>query len=114
MAGQAVMGQLGRGAIGVGGQQAGVGGMQPHLLARQQVAVHGLLQQRMAKRIAASGGVARQHADVDRLVQAPLQLGFGLSADLGETSVRDPAAGHRGHSQHLLGRLRQLLDPGQQ
>ena len=114
MAGQTVVGQLGRGAVGIGGQQPGVGGVQPHLLARQQVAVDRLLQQRMAKRVAPGGGVGRQHPGADRLVQALLQLGLGLAGNRGEQPVGHPAAGHRRHPQHLLGRLRQPLDPGQQ
>ena len=54
---QAVVGQLGRGAVGLGREQAGVGGMQSYLLAWEQVAVDRLLQQRMAKRVASGGGV---------------------------------------------------------
>jgi hypothetical protein len=114
MAGQAVVGQLGRGAAGLGGQQAGAGGVQPHLLARQQVAVDRLLQQRVAERVAPGGGVGRQHPGADRLLQALLQLGLGLAGDAGQQPVGHPAAHDRRHPQHPLGRLRQPLDPGQQ
>ena len=75
MAGQAVVGQLGRGAVGAGGQQAGVGGVQAHLLTRQQVAVDRLLEQRVPEGVAPGGGVGGQHPGPDRLVQAVLQVG---------------------------------------
>jgi hypothetical protein len=114
MTGQTVVGQLGRGAAGLGGQQAGVGGVQPHPLAREQVAVDRLLEQRMAERVAPGGGVAGQHPGADRLVQALLQVGLGPPGHAGEQPVGHPAAGHRRHPQHLLGRLGQPLDPGQQ
>ena len=114
VASQAMVGELGRGAFRLGGKQAGVGGMEPHLLAWQQVAIDRLLQQRVAERIGPGGAVGHQDAGADRLPQALLQLGLGPPGDLGEQPVGHPAAGHRRDPQHLLGRLGQRLDPGEQ
>ena len=114
VAGQTMVGQLGRGAAGVGGQPTGIGGVQPHLLARQQVAVDRLLEQGMAEGVAPGGGVDHEHPSVDRLAQALLQVGLGQAGDLGEQRVGHPPAGHRRRPQHPLGRLGQPLDPGQQ
>ena len=67
VAGQAVPGQLGRRgravlAVGVGlGQQARVGGVEAGPLARQQVAVDGLLEQGVAEPVALGGGAGHQH-----------------------------------------------------
>ena len=68
----------------------------------------------MAKRIGASGAVGHKDAGADRLTQALLQVGLGPPGDLGEQPVGHPPAGHRRYPQHLLGRLGERLDPGEQ
>jgi hypothetical protein len=102
---QTVVGKLGRSAIG-GGEHPGVGGMQPYLLAGQQVGVDRLLQQRMAEHVGPGGLVGHQYAGRDRFTQSRLQVGLGPFSDLGEQRVGYPAAGHRRDPKHLLGRLR--------
>ena len=111
---QAMVGEFRGDTLSVAGEDAGIGGVQPHLLAWQQVAVDRLLQQRVAKRVAPGWAVGDKDAGADRLTQALLQVGLGPSGDLGEQPVGDPAAGHRRYPQYLLGRLGERLDPGQQ
>jgi len=113
MAGQTVVHQLGRDALSLAGKQAGVGGVQPYLLARQQVAVDRLLQQRMAKRIGATGPVRYKDAGTDRLAQTLLKFRLGPPGHLGEQAVDYPAAGYRPDPQHLLGWLGEGFDPSQ-
>jgi hypothetical protein len=67
----------------------------------------------MAEGVGVAGLVDGQDVAGDRLAQQPHQL-LGVLADhLGQQLVVHPGAGHRGHLQHPLGRLRQRLHPGQ-
>jgi hypothetical protein len=82
VAGQAVPGQLGRQGVAVAvggglGEQAGVGGVEPGPLAREQVAVDGLLEQGVAEPVALGGRAGHQHLAGDGVTQAPLDLGLG-------------------------------------
>ena len=120
VAGQAVPGQLGRrgrGVVAEGsavGQQPRVGGVQAGPLARQQVAVDGLLEQGVAEPVALGGGAGHQHLPGDGVAQPPLDLGLGPAGGRDQQLVADPAAGHRGHLEDLLGQVGEALDAAEE
>ncbi len=107
VAGEIVVGQLGR-----RGEQAGERGMEPGALARQQVGVDGLLQQRVAEGVAVA--LDPEQAARDDLAHRLLELGQRQPRHLAQQLVLDPAPGHGGGAQHPLPRLREHLDPGHQ
>jgi hypothetical protein len=74
-------------------------------LAWQQVAVDGLLEQGVAEPVALGGGAGDQHLPGDGVAQAPLDLGLWPARGRDQQLVADPAAGHRGHLEDLLGQL---------
>ena len=101
-----VPGEVSRAGAVAGGQQPGVGGMQPHALTGQEVAIDGLLQQRVAEGVAV--GTVR-HEDV---------VGDGLAQGFVELGGREPGRGAQewiGHPPASDGRHpRDLLDGGRQ
>jgi hypothetical protein len=113
---QRVVGQLGRRPRDVAvalGEEPRVRGVQPHPLAGQQVAVHGLLQQRVPERVALAV-LGDQHVVGDRLAERLLHLGVAQPAGRLQQRVGDPPAGDRGHPGDPLRGGGQPLQPGEQ
>ena len=99
-----VVGQLGVGALGAGGGQGRVGlerlghrAVQPQPLARQQLGVHRLLQQRVPEAVAV--GVHDQRLVLDRGAQSGRPLGRRHRRDPLEEPVVDLPADQRGHAR---------------
>ena len=87
--------------------------MQPHPAPRQQVGEHRFPQQRVPEPEAAVVG-DHQQVVVHRLRRRRLQLAGGQPSDGGHQLVAHPSSGDRGDPQHLLSRVRSLLDPTRQ
>ena len=97
-----VPGQLGRGArCPAVGQRGGVLGVQPDPLARQQVVVHGLAEQRVPEGVAAVAG--HEHVHLDGLAQRLLEVAGVEAGGDGEQVVRDLAAGDARDPHGLAG-----------
>ncbi|WP_460716416.1 hypothetical protein, partial [Microbispora hainanensis] len=109
--GEVVMGQLGGGAAAFG-EQRGERGVQAGALARQQVVVDGLLEERVPEGVAVAA--RREQPLRDDLAQRVLQRQVAEPGRVAQQVVPDPAAGHRGDPQHLAGGVRQGLHPGEQ
>ena len=92
------------------------GGVQARPLAREQVVVDGLLEQRVAERVVLVAGTRLGHQDVlaDGFAQRGVQ-GLGVDARRVHEQVRvDVLARGGGHAQDLLGRVGQARDAGEQ
>jgi hypothetical protein len=107
----AVVRELG-GGPGHAGQQARQPGVQPGPLPRHQVAVHRLAQERVPEPVAV-GPVGRQQLVARRLAQRRLVSVVGQAGG-GPDQVVGAAAGHGGHPQHPLRRVRQAFHARQQ
>ena len=82
------------------------------VLAREQVVVDDLAQERVAE-LVAPAGVGHDHVRLGGLAHDGAQLGAAQPAGVGEHVVRQDARG-REQPQHLLGGLAQALDPHHQ
>ena len=112
VAGQAVVRQLGGGPRHVR-QQGREPAVEPGPLARQQVVVDRLAQQRVAEGVAV-GGVRHQQLVGHRVPDRVVVGGPGQPRGGPDEGVIGPPAGHRGRPQHLLGGIRHPFHPGQQ
>ena len=113
-----VVGDLGRGAAGRdevrrGLDRGGVAGVQPGVLAGQQVVVHRLADQRVAELVSAVG-VGDDELGGDGRAQRLVELRLREAGDLGEQLVGDAGATGGGDPQHRLGGFGQPVDAGQQ
>ena len=97
---------------GLGLERARQGEVQLGVLAREEVVVDDLAQQRVAELVAAAR-VGDDHVRLRGLAHDGAQLGPAEAARVGEHVVRDHARGGE-QPQHLLGRLAQALDPDHQ
>ena len=84
--------------------------------AREQVVVDGLLDQRVAERVALHAGrrVGDEDLALDALAQGVVQGAFIDGERLSEQRRVDALTGRRGHAQELLGGLGQIGDTGQE
>ena len=96
----------------LGLERAGEREVQLGVLARQQVVVDDLAQQRVPE-LVATAGVGDDHVGLRRLAHHRAQLGAAEATRVGEHVVREDARG-REQPQHLLRRLAQALDPHHQ
>ena len=113
MGGAGMPGQIGRGRPRMIMQRADVRGVQSDPLARQQILIDGLGQQRMPERVRV-GAITDQDEPLDRVAQRQIELGRVQVGDLLQHLVADPAAGHGGRPDHLpCGRL-ELVQPQDQ
>ena len=115
---EVVVGDAGRdervlaGLRGLGLERARQRQVQLRVLARQQVVVDDLAQQRVAE-LVAPARVGDDHVGLGGLAHDGAQLGAAEAAGVGEHVVRqDPRGGEQ--PQHLLGRLAEALDPHHQ
>jgi hypothetical protein len=92
----------------------GRGQVQPVALAGQQLAVDGLLQQGVPKRVGVLAGLHDEHLAVDRLAQARQQLGLAQWRHRREQPLIDPPPGNRRDPQDGLGGRGAIGDPNQQ
>ncbi len=81
MSGAGVPGQVGRGRPRMIMQRADVGGVQSDPLARQQILIDGLGQQRMPERVRV-GAITDQDEPLDRVAQRQIELGRLQVGDL--------------------------------
>ena len=97
-------------------ERLGEGAMQGASLARQQVVVHDLLDERVAERIAlhAVAGLDDEEMAADRGAESVEQFVLGQAGDLGEQLVLDATAGDRGHAQDGRCCLRHCGDVSEQ
>ena len=94
-------------------QRGGDTRVQRGVLARQQVAVHGLADQRVAEAVHAVGA-RDEHLVGDRLARSLHHLGGAAPGDRLEQPVRDRPVEHGGGADDRLGRGGQPLDARQQ
>jgi len=117
VAGQAVLGQLGRGSRPgqplLLGQQCAHRAVQPGPLARQQVPVDGLAQQGVPEDVALRA-VGHEQLMRDGLPYGGLVLGRRQARGGPDQLVVGLAAGHRRRAEYLLGGVGQLLHPVEQ
>ena len=116
-----VVGELGGpGRVGLRrrlvGQRPRERGVEPGPLARQQLAVDGLLDEGMAKGISLPRDAVLRHEDVtgDRLAERGIEIPFVGSHDARQERRRDARPAGRGEPHQLLGRLAQRRDPRQE
>ncbi|MET3962191.1 hypothetical protein ABIE44_002125 [Marmoricola sp. OAE513] len=95
------------------GQCLDVRGVHPDPLARQQVAVHGLGEQRVPEAVEVVAG-GHQDVELDGLAQRGLEVGGGHSGHLGEQRVGDPTAGDGRGPHHLVRHLAETVQTDQQ
>ena len=98
-------------ALGALGQRGGEPGVGAHALARQQVVVDRLAQQRVPEPVALAL-VGHEHLVGDGLAQRRLDLGGGQGGHPEQQRVGDPAAGDARDPHQLLGAGGQLVEPG--
>jgi hypothetical protein len=92
----------------------GQGQVQPAALARQQLAVDGLLQQGVAKRVGVLVGLDGEQLAVDRLTQTGHQLDLRHWRHRRQQPLIDAPPGHRRDPQDGLGGRGTVTNPNQQ
>ncbi len=111
--GQCVPGQLGGGAPAAAvAQRLGVRRVEAHPLARQQVVVDRLGEQRVPEGVAVLGG--DHDVRLDRGPERLVERVGGHPAGLGEEAVGDLAAGDRHRADHLAGGVVEPVEADQQ
>ncbi len=112
--GARVPGELGGAAVGAGGDDRGVVGVQPDPLARQQILVHGLGEQRVPERVAAPARGDLQDVRVEGIAQRGVQACGGQVDDGGEDVVRDPSARDGGDADDQARVVGEPVEPHEQ
>ena len=99
---------------GIAVERLGVGGVQLHALAGQQVVVDGVAGERVPERVAAAAAVDQQQRGVHRLAQRLVQLARRHLGDRGEQPLGHPAARRRRPCAAAAARAGQPLRAGEQ